>query len=790
MKPQSLPAALALGVLSIHLLQPATGLAQGQLAPSGPPAPGMKTLDQVEPRMPIGALPFTITNSGSFYLTGNLAGTNAITISADDVTLDLTGFALKGAPGSGDAIVATGKRIAVLNGSIRGWGGAGVNATGALHSRFEQLRIGANAHGLLAGDGALVRGCVFAENAGDSLRVASAAFVLENVITAPQTAGLRTTGNNNRLDGNHVTGGTGVGFKIEGTGNLVVRNNARGNVGGNYSIVPGNDFGQILSPGANFTNDVPWANFGPGGGGICGNGLVEAGESCDDANAVNGDGCSATCVLQAGWYCTGSPGVCTTACGDGIVAGGEQCDDGNANNGDGCSSSCQSEGCLTASQCPGVDTDCQTRTCTSGACGFSFTANGTMVGSQLPGDCKRIVCDGAGGTMNVPDNADLPADDGNQCTSEVCISGNPAYQNLPAGAACTQNGGNECDGNGACIAAAVCGNGLVQGSEQCDDFNAVNGDGCSATCAIEPGFQCFGSPSVCTTVCGDGIAAGVEQCDDFNATNGDGCSATCNVEAGYNCVGSPSICTPVGYQLSVSRSGSGSGTVTASPAGINCGADCTESYNSGTMVTLTASPAVGSSFTGWSGGGCTGTGSCVVTMDAAKSVTATFTLNTYTLTTSRSGTGTGTVTSSPAGINCGADCTEAYNHGTSVTLSAAPASGSTFAGWSGGCTGSGSCVVTMDAAKSVTATFTLNTYALTVIRAGSGSGTVTSSPAGINCGADCTEAMNHGTMVTLTATPSGGSSFAGWSGGGCTGTGTCVTTMTAATSVTATFNSP
>lgn len=245
------------------------------------------------------------------------------------------------------------------------------------------------------------------------------------------------------------------------------------------------------------------------------------------------------------------------------------------------------------------------------------------------------------------------------------------------------------------------------------------------------------------------------------------------------------------YTLTVSRSGTGAGTITSAPAGISCGVDCTELYNSGTMVTLTAAPAVGSTFTGWSGGGCSGTGTCVVTMDAAKTVTATFTLNQYTLTTSRAGTGSGSITSAPAGINCGADCTELYNHGTSVTLTATPDGSSNFAGWSGGgCSGTGTCVVSMTAATTVTATFTPIQYTLTVSKSGAGTGTVTSVPSGITCGADCNELYNSGTMVTLTAVASGGSTFTGWSGSGCSGTGTCVVTMSAARNVVATFSSP
>jgi Divergent InlB B-repeat domain len=80
--------------------------------------------------------------------------------------------------------------------------------------------------------------------------------------------------------------------------------------------------------------------------------------------------------------------------------------------------------------------------------------------------------------------------------------------------------------------------------------------------------------------------------------------------------------------------------------------------------------------------------------------------------------------------------------------------------------------------------------ALNVNTAGNGMGTITSTPAGINCGADCSETVNHGTMITLKAGSTAGSTFVGWSGGGCSGTGYCITTITAATTVTATFNSP
>jgi lysophospholipase L1-like esterase len=160
-----------------------------------------------------------------------------------------------------------------------------------------------------------------------------------------------------------------------------------------------------------------------------------------------------------------------------------------------------------------------------------------------------------------------------------------------------------------------------------------------------------------------------------------------------------------GVSLAVARSGAGSGTVTSNPAGINCGTACSTSFPNGTSVTLTATPASGSSFTGWSGA-CTGTAGCMVSMTQARSVTAAFsTSNTFPLAITRAGTGTGTVTSNPAGINCGTACTANYSNGASVTLTATPASGSTFAGWSGACTGTGSCTVSMTQARNATATF-------------------------------------------------------------------------------------
>jgi hypothetical protein len=280
----------------------------------------------------------------------------------------------------------------------------------------------------------------------------------------------------------------------------------------------------------------------------------------------------------------------------------------------------------------------------------------------------------------------------------------------------------------------------------------------------------------------------------FAGWSGGGCSGTggCNVtlNASTSVTATFTTQTPQTFPLTVNKSGTGSGTVTSNPGGINCGPTCTASYNSGTVVTLTATPAAGSVFAGWSGG-CSGTGPCTVTMDAARTVTAIFTLQTFPLTVTKSGTGLGTVTSSPAGINCGLTCTASFNSGTVVTLTATPAVGSVFVGWSGGCSGTGPCTVTMDAAKTVTAIFNLQVVTLTVNKTGLlGGGTVSSSPAGINCGSTCSANYNHGTTVTLTATPNILVTFMGWSGGGCSGTGQCTVTLTANTTVSAHFLLP
>src|SRR5215813_244871 len=240
--------------------------------------------------------------------------------------------------------------------------------------------------------------------------------------------------------------------------------------------------------------------------------------------------------------------------------------------------------------------------------------------------------------------------------------------------------------------------------------------------------------------------------------------------------------------LSVTPTGTGSGVVISTQAGILCGTTCSATYGSGTSVTLTATPATGSTFAGWSGGGCTGTGTCTVTPSATTQVTATFNASPVGLTVTMAGTGSGTVTGTPTGITCGTSCSATYPPGTAVTLTAAATTGSTFTGWSGACTGTGSCSVTLTSGTTVTATFTQQAQAQyqTLTVGVSGKGMVTSGPSGINCGRICSANYSPGTPVTLTATAGGGFIFSGWTGA-CTGTGSCSVSMASAQSVNATF---
>ena len=171
--------------------------------------------------------------------------------------------------------------------------------------------------------------------------------------------------------------------------------------------------------------------------------------------------------------------------------------------------------------------------------------------------------------------------------------------------------------------------------------------------------------------------------------------------------------------------------------------------------------------------------------------------NMFLLTIKKPGSGSGTITSAPSGLNCGSTCTRTFPEGSSITLRATASSGSVFAGWAGGGCGAfgtnTSCTITLTKATTTWATFEptqTSGSSLTVKKKGSGSGTITSAPSGLNCGSTCTRTFPEGSSITLRATASSGSVFAGWAGGGCGAFGTntsCTITLTKATTTWATF---
>jgi alpha-tubulin suppressor-like RCC1 family protein len=163
----------------------------------------------------------------------------------------------------------------------------------------------------------------------------------------------------------------------------------------------------------------------------------------------------------------------------------------------------------------------------------------------------------------------------------------------------------------------------------------------------------------------------------------------------------------------------------------------------------------------------------------------------FTLTAARQGDGVGTVTSAPAGITCGSTCSASFVSDSPVTLTATAGTDSIFSGWTGCDSVSGAtCTVSMTSARTVTATFMLKRFTLQVTKTGIGKGTVTSSPAGINCsgsGSGCTSDYVINTTVRLTASPALGSLFVGWTGCDTPNGASCTMVMGANKSVSADF---
>jgi len=245
-----------LALLALFLLQPAPFiLAQGSLTPPGAPAPTMKTLDQVEPRIPITTLPTIISTGGSYYLTKSFAQNfvapqDAIIILADNVTVDFCGYTIQQ---TGTAPAIAGVRIspftfgfslrnAVLrNGTIAGFATFGILAQGGRNCLLENLHVTQcvggiffQASGVAGAVGNTFRRCRFTDNAGGSgILLLSGAANIGNTIECCESL-------------NNSTG-----FAISAAGNLIIGCRASGNTGNNYTIAIGNRGGVIVLPATN-----------------------------------------------------------------------------------------------------------------------------------------------------------------------------------------------------------------------------------------------------------------------------------------------------------------------------------------------------------------------------------------------------------------------------------------------------------------------------------------------------------------------------------------------------------
>lgn len=238
----------------------------------------------------------------------------------------------------------------------------------------------------------------------------------------------------------------------------------------------------------------------------CGDGKVEAPETCDDGNAIPGDGCDGVCKKDDNWDCPKPGEACVynpkTECGNAKLETGETCDLGKVDNDGtkGCSTKCLT---VPGWTCPGDG-----QPCTKDAfCGDSIVQS------------------------TLGENCDDGTNDGSKGCSASCIS--------LTGWNCPPTGG-------ACVVDVSCGNGIVDNGEQCDDHNKRNYDGCSSGCFIEAGWSCPPTGGTCTQLCGNGKLDAGETCDDSNFYSGDGCSSACKTEEDYTCatVGQTCIYTP------------------------------------------------------------------------------------------------------------------------------------------------------------------------------------------------------------------------------------------------------
>lgn len=242
-----------------------------------------------------GEFPIVINQPGSYFLSQTITGEstkNGIEIRATDVTLDLNGFSLIGAPGSMNGIEVflsgTNQDVLIVNGKLRSWGKNGIDvpASESLEVELAKIRAVGNLEngiqvacesniidcratenvqdGINVQNGSQIRGCTSRDNGGNGIVASNGCWILDNHVDdhcdSPQS-GINITGSHNVIESNQVSD-CDIGIKVDGTNNLIVRNRvSSGGCGGptHYSVPNNNnDLGQIST---NPNTALPWGNL-------------------------------------------------------------------------------------------------------------------------------------------------------------------------------------------------------------------------------------------------------------------------------------------------------------------------------------------------------------------------------------------------------------------------------------------------------------------------------------------------------------------------------------------------
>jgi len=326
---------------------------------------------------------------------------------------------------------------------------------------------------------------------------------------------------------------------------------------------------------------------GGGGGDICGNSLITGAETCDDGNTTPGDGCSVVCVTETNYLCSGTPSTCHPT----VQIGTQNWFAKNLN-----------VGTMIVGDVPMANDSAMEKYCydnseanctiygglyqwdeAMGYGGIEGAQGICPAGSHIPSvfDWETLVtylggASVAGGALKEVGTAHWTDPNVGATNSSGFTGLSSGWNDMMSFGYLGQyeapwtskpSGGTDALGyyfynTGIDIATTAwprsyglpvrclqnptpaCGNNFIDAGETCDDGNDTPADGCSAVCAIEPGYSCVGLPSVCD-ICGNGVVGISETCDDNNIIPGDGCSAVCAIESGYSCSGAPSTCAPV-----------------------------------------------------------------------------------------------------------------------------------------------------------------------------------------------------------------------------------------------------